>query len=194
MRALPSIIYSSIFGSICSRVSTTLTIHTLSRTTQSLRTSSHNTSLPAQTTTYLVFHPFCFSIVLDGGLDDPLEEQISLSRHISGQHCLDTIDSQSRFQVAWLFEHTNYRTGASHVLLVYELDFASPSSKKLEHCAMSRVPRGTGALNPETSQDSAEDAQHWPEDLISVRIEVDEALKGTPAMQKRKGLPPSSLW
>ena len=26
-------------------------------------------------------------------------------------------------------------------------------------------------------------------DLISVRIEVDEALKSTPAMQKRKGLP-----
>ena len=58
---------------------------------------------------------------------------------------------------------------------------------------MSRSPRRTGALATETSQGSAEDAQQWPEDVITVTIEIDEALKGSTAMQRRRGLPPHIL-
>ena len=58
---------------------------------------------------------------------------------------------------------------------------------------MSRSPRGTGALTTETAQGSAEGDQQWPEDVITVTIEIDKALKGSTAMQKRRGLPPHVL-
>ena len=38
-----------------------------------------------------------------------------------------------------------------------------------------------------------DDAQNWPEDVITVTIEIDAALRGTSAMQKRRGLPPHVL-
>ena len=38
-----------------------------------------------------------------------------------------------------------------------------------------------------------DDAQNWPEDVISVTIEIYAALKGITAMQKRSGLPPHVL-
>ena len=56
--------------------------------------------------------------------------------------------------------------------------------------AMSRSPRRTGALAAVTAQGSAEDAQQWPQDVITVTIEIDEAIRGTSVMQKRRGLPP----
>ena len=57
---------------------------------------------------------------------------------------------------------------------------------------MSRSPRGTGALTTETAQGSAEGDQQWPEDVITITIEIDE-VKGSTAMQKRRGLPPHVL-
>lgn len=58
---------------------------------------------------------------------------------------------------------------------------------------MSRVPQGTGAHGPKTSQVSAEDTQLWldasPHDMISVEIEVEKTLRDTPMMQAKRGLP-----
>ena len=67
--------------------------------------------------------------------------------------------------------------------------------QKLEPCVMTRVPQDAGALNPKTSQVSAEDTQRWldtsPHDMIGVKKknEVDKALKDTPMMQTKRGLP-----